>query len=62
MCRTTRPLLPRCATKEKKEEDEEEKKKKKNQRGLREGEAGREGEVGWVFCSHFKLVYFFLDA
>jgi hypothetical protein len=36
----------------------EKKKKKKNKKpgGVREGEAG------WVFCSHFKLVYFFLDA
>jgi hypothetical protein len=41
---------------------EKKKKKKKKTGGVHEGEAGREGEAGWVFCSHFKLVYFFLDV
>ena len=25
-------------------------------------ESVHEGEAGWVFCSHFKFVYFFLDV
>jgi hypothetical protein len=42
------------------EKKKNKKKKKKKPGGVREGEVGREGEAGWVFCSHFKLMYFFL--
>jgi hypothetical protein len=42
--------------------EKKKKKEKKKPWGLREGEAGLEGEAGRVFCSHFKLVYFFLDV
>jgi hypothetical protein len=46
-------------------EEEEEKKKKKKKKKKKENQCwdvreGEEEEKSWVFCSHFKILYFFL--